>query len=281
MPTMEKIEQVERCEQFRTQHSTGPVLQIVNAWDATSARVLAAAGAPAIGTTSFGLAFAHGHPDGERIPWDQVCSIARSIVDAVDVPVTVDIEAGRGATAAEVRRSVADIIQAGAVGVNIEDSVPGRPGEMFPPEVQAARHAAAREACVAADIPLFINARCDVYFGADVPETLKLDEVFRRAEIYTAAGVDGLFLPGLLDPVTLSAITGAVELPVNVMVGTGAPDLDALVAAGVRRTSQGGEPFIAAAGMLTNLTDRYLEGSFGAPIHDLGAGVALLERLVG
>jgi 2-methylisocitrate lyase-like PEP mutase family enzyme len=278
---MEKIEQIERCEQFRSQHATGPVLQIVNAWDATSARVLAAAGAPAIGTTSFGLAFAHGHSDGEHIPWEQVCSIARSIVDAVDVPVTIDIEAGRGATPEEVGRSVADIIQTGAVGVNIEDSVPGHPGELFPPDVQAARFAAAREACLQADVPLFVNARSDVYFGAAIAEGSPVDEVLRRAEIYAAAGVDGLFLPGLLDPVTLARITGAVDLPVNVMVGTGAPALDVLAGAGVRRTSQGGEPFLAAAGMLKNLTERYLEGSFGAPAEDLGAGMMLLERLVG
>ena len=138
-------------------HATGPVLQIVNAWDASSARMLAAGGSTRVGTTSFGVAFAHGYPDGEQIPWETTCAVAAAVVDAVDVPVTIDIEAGRGDTADAVGRSVAEIVETGAVGVNIEDSVPGRTGELFPMEVQASRYAAARRASDAAGVPLFIN----------------------------------------------------------------------------------------------------------------------------
>jgi 2-methylisocitrate lyase-like PEP mutase family enzyme len=261
-------------------HRTGTVVQIVNAWDASSARMLVAAGAEAIGTTSFGLAFAHGYPDGEQIPWETVCAVAAAIVAAVDVPVSIDIEAGRGATADDVARSVAEIVETGAVGVNIEDSVPGRPGELFPTDVQASRYAAARAAAHAAGVPVFVNARCDVYFGAAVDPDERVGEVIDRAKAYAAAGVDGLFLPGLLDPATITTITRSVDLPVNVMVGTGAPELEALVAAGVRRTSQGGEPFIAALGALGQLTERYRAGRFGAPPDVLQSGVALLERLV-
>ncbi len=280
MTPLSKNQHVESCERFRSMHSTGQVLQIVNAWDATSARSLSAAGAPAIGTTSFGLALAHGYPDGEQIPWETVCAVAASIVDAVDVPVTVDIEAGRGATAHDVCRSVTAIIETGAVGVNIEDSVPGRPGELFAVDEQSSRLAAARRAAVAADVPLFINARCDVYFGANIAPEDRREAVLERAKAYRVAGVDGLFLPGLLDCATLATITKAVDLPVNVMVGTGAPELDALVAAGVRRTSQGGEPFIAALGTLKHRTDEYLAGKFGVAPEVMGAGMTLLPSLV-
>lgn len=273
-------QQIQRGEQFRAMHATGPVLQIVNAWDASSARMLAAAGAPAIGTTSFGVAFAHGYPDGEQIPWETTCAVSAAIVDAVDVPVTIDIEAGRGDTADAVGRSVAEIVETGAVGVNIEDSVPGRTGELFPMEVQASRYAAARRASDAAGVPIFINARCDVYFGAATDPEDRVDEVLDRAKAYAAAGADGLFLPGLLDPPTLTTITRSVDLPVNVMVGTGAPELAALEAAGVRRTSQGGEPFIATLGMLGHLTDEYLAGRFGAPPETLASAMARLGKLV-
>jgi 2-methylisocitrate lyase-like PEP mutase family enzyme len=273
-------QQIQRCETFRALHEAGPVLQIANAWDATSARMLAAAGAAAIGTTSFGVAYAHGYQDGEHIPWETVCSVAASIVGVVDVPVSVDIEAGRGDGADDVGRSVSEIIRTGAAGVNIEDSVPGRPGVLFETDVQAARYAAARDASDAAGVPMFINARCDVYFGAEVDAQQRFPEVVARAHAYEAAGADGLFLPGLLDPQTLRAIVDAVPLPVNVMVGTGAPGLADLAAAGVRRTSQGGEPFIATLGSLKRLTDAYVGGSFGAPLPDLQAGIALLDGLV-
>lgn len=271
--------QHERAVLFRNLHRGDKPLRLANAWDATSARVLAAAGAPAIGTTSFGVALSHGTRDGERLSFDRVLDVARSIVSSVEVPVTIDMEAGRGATPDEVQQSVARVIACGAVGINIEDSIPGRRGAMYGPPEQSARIAAARAAAERSGVPLFINARCDVYFGAHIPADARVDEILLRARSYQDAGADGLFLPGLLDLATIQNLTSQVELPVNIMVGAGAPSFDALVEAGVRRLSQGGEPFLAVLGSLKTLIQRYLAGELAPPQDDLTAGATLIRAL--
>lgn len=271
--------QYARAIAFRALHDGARPLQLANAWDATSARVLAAAGAPAVGTTSFGVALNEGTPDGELLPLPRTLAVAEAIVSAVDVPVTIDLEAGRGRTAADVQQSVAAVIAAGAVGINIEDGIPARPGALRDPAEQADRIAASRAASTASGIPLFINARCDVYFGAEIPAEERIDAVLRRAEAYQAAGADGLFLPGLLDLATIKTLTAQVDLPINIMVGIGAPSFAELADAGVRRLSQGGEPFLAIAGTLKLLTERYLAGELAAPLDALGAGASLLQVL--
>ncbi len=272
--------QYERAVRFRDLHGGARPLQLTNAWDATSARVLAAAGAAAIGTTSFGVALAHGVWDGERLPFDHVLAVTAAITAAVDRPVTVDLEAGYGSNPVDVERSVAAVVVCGAVGVNIEDSVPGRPGALRDEGEQAERLAAARAAAEASGVPIFVNARCDAWFGADLAPEARIEETLKRAATYRAAGADGLFLPGLLDVPAIAEITAEVDLAVNIMVGIGAPPLDELAAAGVRRVSQGGEPFLAVTGALKLLTERYLAGELAAPMDAVAAGASLLEGLV-
>jgi 2-methylisocitrate lyase-like PEP mutase family enzyme len=272
--------QSERAARFRDQHAGARPLQLVNAWDAMSARVLAAAGAPAIGTTSFGVALHHGVWDGEQLAFDEVLAVTDAIASAVDVPVTVDLEAGRGAAPADVRRSVEAVIAHGAVGINIEDSVPGQPGELRDVDEQAARIAAAHEAGAASGVPVFVNARCDVWFGAALPADARVDEAVRREAAYRAAGADGLFLPGLADLTTISDVAARVALPVNVMVGPGMPSLEELAAAGVRRVSQGGEAFLAVVGTLKSVTEHYLEGQLNAPPETVADGVSSIKALL-
>jgi 2-methylisocitrate lyase-like PEP mutase family enzyme len=271
--------QVARAEDLRSLHAGADPLRLANAWDATSARVLAAAGARAIGTTSFGIALDNATWDGELLPLDALLEVARAIAGAVEVPVSVDLEAGRGETAADVGRAVTAVLDCGAVGVNIEDAIPGQQGVLRDVDEQSARIAAARDAATAAGIPLFINARCDVWFGADVAADDRIDEALHRAAAYEAAGADGLFLPGLLDPGVLTVVTAKTALPVNVMVGAMSPPIDQLIAAGVRRISQGGEPFLAMAGALKLATERYLAGDLG-PTDVVGAGMSLIPDLV-
>jgi 2-methylisocitrate lyase-like PEP mutase family enzyme len=272
--------QQERAQRFRELHRGDNPLLLANAWDAMSARVLAAAGAPAIGTTSFGVALSNGVWDGEQLPFERVLEVARSVASAVDVPVTIDLEAGWGAGPGEVSESVARVIEGGAVGINIEDSVPGQRGALRDLPEQSARIAAARAAAEESGVPAFINARCDVYFGARIEADARVDEVLSRARAYREAGADGLFLPGLVDLATIQAITSQVDLPVNVMVGPGLPELAELVGAGVRRVSQGGAAFVAVLGSLKNLTGRYLSGELNPPTDDSNAGGTLLRALV-
>jgi 2-methylisocitrate lyase-like PEP mutase family enzyme len=242
---------------FRRMHDGPSPLRLVNAWDALSARVFALAGAPAVATSSFAVAFAHGYADGQQMPWTDVCHTVKRIVAAVDVPVSVDIEAGWGAEPTKVEAAVVDVVGAGAVGINLEDRRPDEPGRLFETDAQSERVAAAR---MAGGPDLFINARCDVFFGADIVEAEQLDVALFRAKSYIAAGADGIFLPGLVDLDCIRRVTSDVPAPLNVMLWPGLPPLESLAAAGVRRVSQGAASFLSVLGHLERVTKTYLEG---------------------
>ncbi|MDQ3756237.1 MAG: isocitrate lyase/phosphoenolpyruvate mutase family protein [Actinomycetota bacterium] len=258
------MEQADKAQRFRQLHAGEEPLRLANAWDRTSARVFEQAGAKAIGTTSAGLGLALGYGDGQRAPWMEVLAVVGGIVDAVDVPVSVDVEAGWGDEPDGVARTVRDVVAAGAVGINLEDSVPDGHGALFPVDAQAARIAAAKSACNQAD-DVFVNARCDVFFGGQVDGD-PLDEALRRGEAYAAAGADGFFVPGLLDVDLLSELAKALDMPVNAMVGPGSPTVEELAEAGVRRLSQGAWPFAAVVGCLDRLARDFVEhGGYGRP----------------
>jgi 2-methylisocitrate lyase-like PEP mutase family enzyme len=223
---------------LRVLHAAG-VLIVPNAWDAGSAAVIALAGAQAIATTSGGIAWSLGRRDGQHLSRDQMIDRVREIVAAVTIPVTADIEGGYGPSPEDVAATVTDVIAAGAVGVNIEDSrAPG--GPLFEPAEQAARIHAARAASAAAGLTeLFINVRTDVFlYGIGVPGT-RLDNVLARCSAHAKAGADSLFVPGLTDLQVITELAEASPLPVNVMAGPGAPLVAELAAAGVRRVSVG------------------------------------------
>jgi 2-methylisocitrate lyase-like PEP mutase family enzyme len=248
----------ELAERFAQLHDAGAPLRLVNVWDVVSAQVAEHAGAQALGTSSFAVALAHGYPDGEAVPWPEVRELVADIVDAVGVPVTVDIEAGRGTAPDAVATTVADVVAAGAVGVNLEDSVPAKPGTLFGIEEQCARIAAARQAADAGSVHRFVNARCDVWFGAEVAPDEKVSSGRRRARAYVDAGADGIFLPGLVDADDLRTMVDAIEVPVNVMLWPGLPAIGELQAVGVRRVSQGGASFLHALVCLEQATTQYL-----------------------
>lgn len=219
-------------------HAAG-VLVLPNAWDAGSAAVIALAGAQAIATTSGGIAWSLGRCDGQRLSRAEMIERIRQIVAAVTIPVTADIEGGYGPAPEDVALTVDEVVTAGAVGVNIEDSrAPG--GPLFDPAEQAARIQAARAASAAAGLPeLFINARTDVFlYGIGVPEA-RLDDVLARSSAYATTGADSLFVPGLTDLQVITELVEASPLPVNVMAGPDAPPVAQLAAAGVRRVSVG------------------------------------------
>ncbi|CAM4068371.1 isocitrate lyase/phosphoenolpyruvate mutase family protein [Nocardia ninae] len=223
---------------LRALHERG-IFVLPNAWDAVSAAVIARAGAPAIATTSAGVAWSLGTGDGQQLTRDDTIGVIRRIAAVVDVPVTADVEGGYGPAPEDVAATILAAVSAGAVGVNLEDSTaPG--GPLFDTGAQADRLRAAREAAQRADLPeLVINARTDVYlFGIGAPES-RFGEVLTRAAAYAAAGADSLFVPGLLDLPTLTDLVAESPLPINVMAGAGAPSVAELAAAGVRRVSVG------------------------------------------
>jgi 2-methylisocitrate lyase-like PEP mutase family enzyme len=222
----------ERALRFHALHDPAAPLALANVWDVASARVVEAAGAPALATTSAGFAWALGARDGDRLDRDALLAGVRRIVDAVDVPVTVDAEGGFAADAADVAVTVAGLLDAGAVGVNLEDGACG-------PEGLAARVAVARDTADRAGVSLFVNARTDVFLaGAGDPDAL-LAEAVARARRYVAAGADGVFVPGVVDPGTVAALAAAVPVPLNVMVRPGLPPVAELGRLGVARVSLG------------------------------------------
>jgi 2-methylisocitrate lyase-like PEP mutase family enzyme len=217
--------QAEQARRLRTLHAQPPLV-LPNAWDAGSARAIEAAGATAIATTSAGVAWSLGVADGGGLSLEAAVGAIRAIVAAVSVPVTVDIEAGYGDVAATVRA----VLEAGAVGINLEDSTGG---VLDTPIVHADRIRAAREAAVAFGIDLVINARTDTYMFGDGTGTLV------RAHLYAEAGADVLFVPAVIDAPTIRTLAADSPLPLNIMAGPGAPPVAELAELGVARVSIG------------------------------------------
>ncbi|OIJ87896.1 isocitrate lyase/PEP mutase family protein [Streptomyces colonosanans] len=225
-------EQLTNARLFRSLHTLAGPLALANAWDVASARVIEAAGAPAIATTSAGVAWSLGSPDGDALTRDQALELISRITAAVSVPVTADIEGGYGQDAADVAETITGVLAAGAVGVNIEDGT--RPPAELAMRLTVARQTADREGA-----DLFLNARIDTYlFGLGDPDT-RLEETLSRARLYVDAGADGIFVPGVTDTTTIAALAKEISVPLNVMAGPGAPTVAELGTLGVARVSLG------------------------------------------
>lgn len=236
---------------LRALHRPGDPLVLVNVWDVGSARAMADAGAAALATSSWSVARARGWDDGEQTPLDEVLALVRAVTSGTSLPFTVDLESGYGAAPDTVHDTVRRAIDAGAVGCNLEDSRPGRPGLVTEAE-QAERLAAARAAADEANIPAFLNARTDVFLQQPDAGDGGLERVVTRAMSYARAGADGLFVPGLADLDLISRLVEESALPVNIMVDTD-QDLAALAAVNVARISFGASSYIAAITALTGL----------------------------
>lgn len=234
---MDHKTQVAHAEALRALHHGQQPLLLPNAWDAATARIFEQAGFAAIATTSGGVAWALGHGDGENTPLAEVLEVTRRITRVVGVPVTVDFETGYGATPDAVAQSVRAIIDAGAAGINLEDSRPGH-GPMRSAAEAAERIRAARAAATAADVPLVINARADNWLhAAGGDPQAPLADAIHRGRAYLAAGADCIYPIGLRDSATIGAFVQALDAPVNIMAGPGTPPLADLTRLGVKRLS--------------------------------------------
>jgi 2-methylisocitrate lyase-like PEP mutase family enzyme len=249
--TLDLDTQVARARAFAALHGTPPLV-LPNAWDAGTARLVERAGAKAIATTSGGVAWSLGTTDGGGMDRERVARVIREIVRVVSVPVTADIERGYGEPLDELAATIQLVLKAGAVGVNLEDSG-GDP--LYPPEQMAERIRTARATADAFGVPLFINARTDVYFGGSGD----FDEALHRAQVYAEAGANGIFLPGVHDLELVRELTGAIALPVNVMVGPLAAPIADLAAAGVRRASIGTRLLLSAYAHIEQAARELLE----------------------
>jgi len=276
--------QSERAVCFRQLHARRPLI-LPNAWDAASARVIEAAGAPAIATTSAGVSWSLGRTDGQHLGRQEMVDAIRNIVRTVNVPVTADIESGYGTgSSKDVAETVGKMISIGVAGVNIEDS-PGHNGQaLLKPDEQAERIRAARQTAVSAGTDLIINARIDVYlFQVGEPAT-RFDAVVERADLYRRSGADCVFVPGVIDADTISRLVKAIDCPLNIMAMPGAPSATQLGEMGVARVSVG--PWItqvalaAAQRAARELLEQGTYGSreMGLPFAELNAMFARSHR---
>jgi 2-methylisocitrate lyase-like PEP mutase family enzyme len=267
---MKRDEQVQRAESFRQLHRGPRLLLLANVWDPMSARIVEAAGYGAMATTSGGLAWALGYQDGEDTPWSELVAATARIVRVVRVPVSVDMEEGYGGTPQDVARNVADLIRAGAVGINLEDGTPIKDMPVRTIEDAAARIRAAREAARQEGVPLFINARIDLYLKQVGDEVTRQAETIRRAHAYLAAGADGIFPFAVIDPKVIAALTASIRAPINIVGRPGTPPVAELERLGVARVSTASGLSLQAMSLLQETASRLREtGTFETLSHSM------------
>lgn len=252
--------QTTKAQTFRSLHVPGRPLVLFNVWDAGSAKAVAASGAQALATGSWSVAAAHGFTDGERMPFNLSLANLQRIVGTTDLPVTIDLESGYGAAPAAVGETVTSALRAGAVGFNIEDSLPENGSLRAAPD-QATRLKAARAAADAFGIPAFLNARTDVFFqaGPEHHDEGMVEAALERGRLYAGAGADGLFVPGLADERLIDRLVKDSPLPVNIMTGERTPPVARLVDLGVARISHGPGPYLLVMRALENAAGAALE----------------------
>jgi 2-methylisocitrate lyase-like PEP mutase family enzyme len=242
----------DRARRFHALHAGPDLLLLANAWDAGSARLVVAQGGTAIATSSAAVAWAQGFPDGDALPTARLLQMVEAIVDAVDVPFTVDFESGYSDDPAAVARLAGELMARGVVGINIEDGA----GE---PALLARKIAAIRAEAARAGIDLFINARTDVWLRGLVAPEARATEALRRAALYREAGASGLFAAGVTTREDIAVVVQGTPLPVNVLARATLPDLATLRTLGVRRLSAGSAIAEQLGGVTACLARRFLQ----------------------
>jgi 2-methylisocitrate lyase-like PEP mutase family enzyme len=225
------MESNDSARAFRALHQSG-LLILPNAWDAGSARIVEHAGAKAIATSSAAVAWANGYPDGEALPPDVLLSTVRAIARVVSIPVSADVEAGYTSDPATAGAFAARVVDAGAVGVNVEDGNGG-------PDLLATKIECMKDAASKAGIDLWINARVDVYLRRLEEGDAAYEESVRRARRYRDAGADSIFVPAVIEEELIARLVRDVVLPLNVLAWPGLPAAGRLAELGVRRLSAG------------------------------------------
>jgi 2-methylisocitrate lyase-like PEP mutase family enzyme len=263
MPTKNDLH--EKAERLRALHRGNSPLVLVNAWDAATARIFERAGSAAIATTSAGVAFSLGYPDGQKIPRDRMVEAVARICEAVSVPVTADMEGGYGDSPEELHRTASGALDAGAVGMNLEDgaAAPGEPLTDLPLQLEKIR--AVREAGARLGVSIVLNARTDAYLDRIGSESEMFEETIRRGEAYRDAGADCVFVPGLTDPMIIGELVRRLACPINVLAVVGSPSIGDLARLGVARVSLGSGPIRAAMTLMQGLAEEVLtHGTYSA-----------------
>ena len=244
--------QADKAKQFAALHRKGDPLILFNIWDAGSARRVASAGAKALATGSHAVAEMLGYEDGEDAPLDDMLWMLKRIVASVDLPVSHDSERGYAGTPSAIGVNIARVIEAGAIGINLEDSLADK--SLRDTDSQAAILTACKDAMEGVCPGTWLNARTDVLRGAEHVTDELIDAVVQRARAYAEAGADSLFVPFTRDLKVLAKIAAAVPLPINAMRTLDGAPLADYAKAGIARVSHGPFPWFSALDHVSELT---------------------------
>ena len=275
---MDMREQGRKAEQLRKLHQGPKILVFPNAWDVASARVLEDLGYPAIATSSAAVAFCLGYPDGQIITRDEMLDMVGRIARAVRVPVTADMEAGYGTTMEDMAETAKAIVNAGAVGLNLEDVTGEHADSQVELSLQVEKIRTIREVSSSLGVSLVINARTDIYLMPIGPEATRFDRTVERLRAYRQAGADCLFVPGLVDRNTIEKLVKAVAAPVNILVTQGCPPLRELEKMGVARVSVGSGVMRATLALVRRIGKELQESGTYSSIFDGSIPYAELNR---
>jgi 2-methylisocitrate lyase-like PEP mutase family enzyme len=265
-------EQKLKATNFRQMHRGPKPLLLPNVWDVASARIVEEAGFPAMATTSAGIAFSLGYPDGQKISREEMLARVGRIARAVHIPVTADVEAGYGNRAEDAAVTALGVIEAGAVGMNLEDATGDPQNPLVELSLQLDKIRAIRETALNAGLLLVLNARTDVYLDQVGPAETRYFETVSRVRAYRDAGADCVFVPGLRDSQVMAQLVRDVQCPLNILAGPGSPSIPELEKIGVARVSLGSGPMRATLGLMRRLAEELrISGTYstleGAPTH--------------
>lgn len=244
------------ADAFLSLHHAPSILFLPNAWDVASSKIFELEGFKVIGTTSAGIAASLGYADGQHMSLHENINISQRIIQNTTLPVSIDLEAGYSSSVKGVALSAREALNAGAVGINLEDSVNG---SLFDKILQQEKIRAIREMALTAGVHLFINARTDSYMILDDPAEC-LRQSIERGNAYKEAGADGVFVPdvGLLDPKAIAILAKEIKAPLNILAGTTTPPISELENLGVARVSVGPRAMRALLSVLRKMAHEWL-----------------------
>ncbi len=272
--------QADKAEQFRKLHRGPRILVLPNAWDVASARILEELGYPAIATTSAGIAFSLGYPDGQRVSREQMLEVVARIARAVRVPVTADMEAGYGTTVQDMSETARALIASGAIGLNLEDVTGEDESSHVNMTLQMEKIRAIRETASSLGVALVLNARTDTYLMPIGPAETRFDRTVERLRAYRQAGADCLFAPGLRDGETIRKLVAALDGPLNILLMPGGPSIGELEKMGVARASAGSAVMRATLSLVQRIGKELMQAGSCDFLFDGTIAHADLNRLL-
>jgi 2-methylisocitrate lyase-like PEP mutase family enzyme len=272
--------QAEKAEQFRKLHGGPQILVLPNSWDVASARILEELGFPAIATTSAGIAFSLGYPDGQRVSRAQMLEVVSRIAHAVRVPVTADMESGYGTTVKEMSETAKALVAAGAIGLNLEDVTGDDERSHVDLKLQMEKISAIREVSASLGVRLVLNARTDIYLMPIGPAKTRFDRTVERLRAYHQAGADCLFAPGVSNGDTIAALVKAVPGPLNILISPSCPPLAELEKMAVARASTGSGAMRATLGLLRRIGTELKESGSYSVLQDGAVPFAELNQIL-